>query len=464
MKLRFLSLVCGTLLYSCGTIKPEPPEKSNVLLTQRAIPRVVSQIDVPLEIDLGPYLQLAENNIDKTFKGGESPCQGLRYQYKMDRGKLSLNGKGGNRIGLGLDLTYAVKGEYCAMCFGQSCAVPTVGVSLGYGEPMKKAHVGMESSIEILSNYQIKTKSKITELIAIDPIKLPLGIDVTNLILNQAKPYVNEAMKMVDLEVSKIDVRGFIDPAFKEMQNGISLNGMGYLMLNPQAIAISPLEFNKNTMKASVSIKASPEIKSEVSTSRVQKLPGLTKYQKGDGFKIYTDVRMHYDSLAHQVMDFIKGQKFESGSQYIMVTGLRLFAVESRLGVEVDFVGSKKGTLYLTGIPVYDSISQHIRVVDLQFDLKTKNILLKSAKWILSDKIRKEMQKAMNIDMKPQIKEAKKMMNEALNTEYDYGIKLNGKINELKITDYQLRAEELWVRVYLQGGLKINLQAPKGGN
>jgi len=244
------------------------------------------------------------------------------------------------------------------------------------------------------------------------------------------------------------------------MQNGISLNGMGYLMLNPQAIAISPLEFNKNTMKASVSIKASPEIKSEVSTSRVQKLPGLTKYQKGDGFKVYTDVRMHYDSLAHQVMDFIKGQKFESGSQYIIVTGLRLFAVESRLGVEVDFVGSKKGTLYLTGIPVYDSISQHIRVDDLQFDLKTKNILLKSAKWILSDKIRKEMQKAMNIDMKPQINEAKNMMNEALNTQYEYGIKLSGKINELKITGYKLRAEELWVRVFWQGGLKVNLQSP----
>ena len=100
-------------------------------------------------------------------------------------------------------------------------------------------------------------------------------------------------------------------------------------------------EISKDEMPIIKKLKASPEIKSEVSTSRVQKLPGLTKYQKGDGFKVYTDVRMHYDSLAHQVMDFIKGQKFESGSQYIVVTRLRLFAVESRLGVEVDFEGSK---------------------------------------------------------------------------------------------------------------------------
>jgi hypothetical protein len=125
--------------------------------------------------------------------------------------------------------------------------------------------------------------------------------------------------------------------------------------------------------------------------------------------------------------------------------------------VEVDFIGTKKGTLYLTGIPVYDSLAQQIRVDDLQFDLKTKNILLKSAKWLLSDKIRKEMQKAMNMDMKPQILEAKKMMNEALNTKYDQGVTLKGKVKDLNITDYQMRAEELWVRAFVSGTLKVVL-------
>ena len=163
--------------------------------------------------------------------------------------------------------------------------------------------------------------------------------------------------------------------------------------------------------------------------------------------------------MLKQIMTFLGGQKFESGKQYIIVKGLRLFAVESRMGVEVDFDGSKKGTLFLTGLPVYDSITKHIRVDDLQFDLKTKNVLLKSAKWLLSDKIRREMQKAMDIDIKPQLSDAKKMMNEALNTQYDYGVTLKGNIKDLKITDYQLRSEELWVRLFLGGDLKIQLKA-----
>lgn len=212
-------------------------------------------------------------------------------------------------------------------------------------------------------------------------------------------------------------------------------------------------------MKASIGVKASPEILSQMETRRVQKLPNLSSYKKSEGFSVYTDIRMHYDTLAKQIMAFLGGQKFESGKQYIVVRGLRLFAVESRMGVEVDFEGSKKGTLFLTGLPVYDSISQHIRVEDLQFDLKTRNVLLKSAKWLLSDKIRKEMQKAMDIDIKPQLLEAKKMMNEALNTQYDYGVTLIGNIKDLKITDYQLRSEELWVRLFLGGDLKVQLKA-----
>ncbi len=442
---------------SCGSIKPEPPDKSNLLLLEKPIPTVVSAIDLPLEIDLTPYLKLAETNIPKTFKGGESPCEGFRYQYKMDRQPIEFVGKGGNKIGLSLDLAYSASGVYCALCLGADCSVPTVGLSLGVGEPMKKARFGMESSVELLPNYKIKTLSKITELKAIDPIKLAFGLDVTNMVLNQVKPYLNDAMKMVDAEVAKIDVKALIEPAYKEMQQGISLNGMGMLYLNPQALSISPLVFNKNSMKASVGIKATPEIRSQAVTNKIQKLPNLTAYAKNDGFNVYTDIRMHYDTLAKQIMGFLGDQKFESGSQYITIKGLRLFAVESRLGVEVDFVGTKKGTLYLTGVPVYDSLAQHIRVDDLQFDLKTKNILLKSAKWLLSDKICKEMQKAMNMDMKPQILEAKKMMNDALNTRYEQGVTLKGKVKDLNITDYQMRAEELWVRAFVSGTLKVVL-------
>jgi hypothetical protein len=444
-------------LAACGSIKPEPPDKSNLLLSQKPIPKVVSVLDLPLEIDLNPYLKLADAAVDKTFQGSENPCQGLRYSYKMNRGTISANGKGSNVIGLGMDLTYAVKGEYCALCFGNSCSVPTVGLSLGYGEPMKRARVGMESSVSILPNYQIKTQSKLTELTAVDPIKVAFGIDVTNMVLNQVKPYLNDAMKMVDAEVAKIDVKAMIEPAFKGLQEGISLNGMGFLYLQPAQLSISPLSFQKNKLKMSVGINAAPEIRSSQQVSKPTKLPNLKEYKKADGFKVYTDIRMQYDSLASQIMLFVKDQKFESGGQYILIKALKLFAVEERLGVEVDFEGSKKGRLYLTGLPVYDSLSQRIRVDDLQFDLKTKNILLKSAKWLLNDKIRKEMQKAMNVDVSGYLKDAKKQLNDALNAQYDYGVTLSGNINKLNITDYQMRAEELWVRVFLAGSLKVNL-------
>jgi hypothetical protein len=455
---KYFAIPILVVLSACGAIKPEPPDKKNALLAQKPIPKVLSTIDLPLEVDLSPYFKLADSTVDKTFEGGEQPaCQGFKYEYKMNRGPLKIDGKGGNNLGIAIDLNYAVKGDYCALCIGNSCTVPSVGLSIGYGEPMKRASVAMESTIDLLPNYKLKTVSKLTELKAVDPIKVAFGVDVTQTVLTRARPYLNDALKMVDKEVGKLDLKAMIEPAFMEMQKGISLNGMGFLYLNPEQLSISPLTLQKNKLKANIGIKASPEVRTEAVDNKIKKLPNLTEYQKVNGFSVYTDIRMHYDTLEKQIMGYLAGQKFTSGSQYIIIKDLALFAVEERLGVEVDFEGSKKGRLFLTGLPVYDSATQRIRVDDLQFDLKTKNILLKSAKWLLNDKIRKEMQKAMNVDVSPYLKDAKKKMNEALNAKYDHGLTLKGTINSLNITDHQMRAEELWVRVFMGGSIHVKL-------
>jgi hypothetical protein len=309
----------------------------------------------------------------------------------------------------------------------------------------------------VIRVYCIKTLSKLTDLKAVDPIKVAFGVDVTQTVLTRARPYLNDALKMLDKEVAKIDIKSMIEPAFLEMQKGISLNGMGFLYINPEQLSISPLTLQKNKLKGSIGIKASPEIRTEAVDVKTKKIPNLSEYQKVNGFNVYTDIKMHYDTLEKQIMEYLAGQKFESGSQYIIVKGLSLFAVEERLGVEVDFEGSKKGRLFLTGLPVYDSVSQRIRMEDLQFDLKTKNLLLKSAKWLLNERIRKEMQKAMNVDISPYLKDAKKKMNEALNAQYDRGLILNGQIHTLNITDHQMRADEMWVRVFMGGTIHVKL-------
>jgi hypothetical protein len=153
----------------------------------------------------------------------------------------------------------------------------------------------------------------------------------------------------------------------------------------------------------------------------------------------------------------LKDQVFEAGSNKIKVNHLRLYPENERMGVEVSFEGTKKGTIYLNGLPVYDSAKQEVRVNDLQYDLKTKNVLLKSAKWLLNETIRKKMQESMVVSVAPEIKDAKKSMNEALNQKLDGGVKLNGKVNDIQIKELQVRPEELFIRVRLSGKMGVSM-------
>ena len=452
-----LSLLIFWGMTSCGSIKPEAPTNMNKTVELKPIPVAVSSLNIPIKIDMRPFAKLADSMTDKVFSGSDNPCEGLRYQYKLERGEFKLDGKGKNKIGLKFDLKYAAKGDYCALCMGSSCSVPTVGFDLGYSGGMKRAQIDIESQIEVQNNYRLKTKTEISQIKPIDPIKVMFGYDVTNLLLKQAQPYIKDASKMVDVEISKIDLKKYIEPYYKQLQKDIYIDGVGYLALFPKELSLSSLTFNKNLMEFSLGVKAAPAIKSTAWNQPIKPLPNLSEYKPNDGFTVYTDLKFDYDTLSKQIMVYLKDQVFEAGSNKIKVNHLKLFPQNERLGVEVSLEGTKKGTIYLNGIPVYDSIKQEVLVKDLQYDLKTKNVLLKSAKWLLNETIRKKMQESMVVNIAPEIKEAKKSMNEALNQKFSAGVKLNGSVNDIQIRELQSRPEELFIRIKLTGKMGVSM-------
>ncbi|MEC8692188.1 MAG: DUF4403 family protein, partial [Bacteroidota bacterium] len=83
--------------------------------------------------------------------------------------------------------------------------------------------------------------------------------------------------------------------------------------------------------------------------------------------------------------------------------------------------------------------TQRIKMVDLKYDLSTKNVLLRSAKWLLSETIRKKMEESMNVDVSFYLNEAKAEMNQGLNGPINEYVRLNGKMEELKVTAFQMR-------------------------
>jgi hypothetical protein len=64
---QYLGILSILILNSCGLIKPNPPMDMNAVVEVKPLPVVVSQVNIPLEIDLMPFFKMADDKVDKTF-------------------------------------------------------------------------------------------------------------------------------------------------------------------------------------------------------------------------------------------------------------------------------------------------------------------------------------------------------------------------------------------------------------
>lgn len=454
-KLPVLTIIVS-VISACGSIKPEAPTTANQVLPTQPLPTVASTINVPIKVDLKSYIKLADQSFDKNFSGSDQPCSGLRYQYKVKREPLQLTGKG-KTVYLGLDLAYGFSGEYCAACVYDNCVTPPIPFSCGWGdETLRKAKVKLQSDIELTSNYHVKSNTSFTDLIPIDPCRVTFAnININDVLVKQLKPELGTFAKMIDAEIAKQDLKPYILPIWKAFQEDIQVPYTGYLRFQPQSLSVSELNMSGTILNFVVGLTATPTIQSSPWNKPITPLPNLSPYKKGSGFEVYTNLKLDYDSLSKQLFEMMKTQSFDLGKDKITITSLRLFPAADKLGIELGFQGTKKGIFYLLGSPNFDNAKNSLALKNVEYDLKTKNVLIKTAKWLLDETIRKKLESQMVFDMNELVTLTKKSINESLNQNMGNGIKTQGKLKSLELVDWSLQTEAIWVRAKTLGDISV---------
>jgi len=448
-------VIVSLFFQSCGGIKPSAPVTANQTIEKKALPPITSTINIPIKVEMKPFLKLADDAFDKEFKGSDKPCSGLRYDYKVQRQPLKVTGKG-KTLFLDLNMAYGFRGEYCAACIMETCINPPIPFSCGWNESLRRVNVKLSSDIDILSNYRIKSVSKFLELNTIDPCAITFAnININNVLLDQLKPQLGSFAKMIDQEVAKQDLKPYVLPVWKALQEDIKIDQVGYLRFQPQQLSLGELAMNGSLLTFSIGLKAAPVITPESQSKPVTALPNLSAYQKGNGFEVYTDLAMNYDSLSKQVFSTIQNESFALGKEKIRVTYMKLFPANEKLGVEVGFTGTKKGVFYLLGNPEFDSKTGHLKLKNVEYDIATKNVLIKSAKWLLDETIRKKLEEQMDFDMSALVQDTKKSINESLNQKMDYGVQLKGLLTSLDIVGWDINSKNLVVRSKIKGDLQV---------
>ena len=441
---------------SCGTIQPEVPASANQVVAVKPMPTVNSTINIPIRVELKPFIKLADQSFDKEFKGADNPCSGLRYQYKLKREPIQLTGKG-KTVFLGLDVAYGFSGEYCAACVFDNCINPPIPFSCGWGdESLRRAKIKLKSDVELTSNYRIKSTTSFTEFTPIDPCRVTFAqININDVLMSQIRPELGNLAKMIDAEIGKQDLKPYILPVWKALQEDIKIPATGYLRFQPQSLSVSEINMNGSILNFNVGLTATPTIQSSPWNKPTTALPALTPYKKGSGFEVYTDLKMNYDSLSQQLFEIMKTEQFAMGKEKINITSLKLFPAGEKLGVAVGFTGTKKGTFYLLGNPDFDNTKSSLALKNVEYDIATKNVLIKTAKWMMDETIRKKLEEQMVFDLSDLMNLTKKSIAESLNQTLDGGIKIKGQLKSLSISGWSLQLDALWVRAKTMGDIQV---------
>jgi hypothetical protein len=457
-----LGAICAGSLWlfsACGSIQPEAPTTANQIVPVKPMPSVASTINIPIRIELKPFIKLADQSFDKEFKGADNPCSGLRYQYKLKREPIQLSGKG-KTVFLGLDVAYGFSGEYCAGCVFDNCITPPIPFSCGWGEEtLRRAKIKLKSDVELTSNYRIKSSTSFTEFTPIDPCRVTFAqININDVLMGQIRPELGNLAKMIDTEIGKQDLKPYILPVWKALQEDIQIPSTGYLRFQPQSLSVSEINMNGSVLNFNVGLTAIPTIQSTPWNKPSSGLPTLSPYKKGSGFEVYTDLKMNYDSLSKQLFDIMKTESYALGKEKINITSLRLFPAGEKLGVAVGFAGTKKGMFYLLGNPAFDNSKASLALKNVEYDIATKNVLIKTAKWMMDETIRKKLEEQMVFDLSDLMNLTKKSIAESLNQTMDGRVKIKGTLKSLEISGWSLQQDALWVRAKTLGDIQVIME------
>ena len=115
--------------------------------------------------------------------------------------------------------------------------------------------------------------------------------------------------------------------------------------------------------------------------------------------------------------------------------------------------------MYLIGTPKFDAKKNAIYLDNVDYDLQTKDFLLRSASWLFDKTIIKKMKESCIFPLDDNVKAFKSMMNDQLR---DYrlnpNVSIKGAVENIQVTDIQLLQDKIKIWVTSKGKLNLDVE------
>jgi hypothetical protein len=309
----------------------------------------------------------------------------------------------------------------------------------------------------------LSASTSISRLAALNRCQLTfLNFDVTDRIVERARGLLSGQLGRLDAAIRNVPLRDTVARGWSQLGAPIGLAPRTWLVLNPSLAFVSRVGGSGTTLQASVGLGGFPQIVygDRPADSSVS-LPARSDPPARQGFHIALEGVVSHAVASEELLKQLLGKRFYRGRNFIEVTGARVYGTGSDTAVvEIRFVGSAKGRVFFTGHPMYDNVTGVLSIPDLEFDVATKNVVLKLAEWLLHDDAREFVRQYARWNASAAVSQARRQLTAAINRELGPGLRLSGNLDAVTPLGVWVSPSEFSVRVRADGAVSLDVVVP----
>ncbi len=343
-------------------------------------------------------------------------------------------------------------------------------VSLGIAgntdrEAQGSIKIKLESTFSFSKNWYLITSTK---LLGYDWIEKPtlkvagMNVPVTYVADKLIEKNKTTLETMVDEQIKKnIPLHSYAQNFWKEMQKPISIpagNYPGWLKLEPQSLVLTPINGENGLLKTTFKTTSNIEYCLGIVpiVSQYKPMPSCSMVNKIEpGFNLKVMIDIPYSILDSIMRSNLTNQNIGNEKHPIIVDNVRTYGNEDKVAIELQVHGFIKGKIYANAIPYYLPENESIKLKDVQYKLKTKNLLHKAINFIVKPLLKYELEKKFEVSLKDKFDSFKQtVQTNILNNKWANNIYTGGNLKNITVGEISICKSGLQVDISALGDVK----------
>lgn len=452
----FFSL-CVVFLTACKTIDaPKPVAHEKTLDYSPAL----SFVQLPVSIPLSSINDLINKKMGGLVYEDRSYTQPTvdDYQLIVMRKSSVTSVFDGKEIRITIPLNIWAKAQWkaCSICPGLE------------KETTFDIDIYVRSKPELKTDYSFRLNLKSDGFNWKKKPVISLGIvdiPIERLLQKPLEIQLEKTIGDVEKEIaSSFDLRSEISRLWNDCQepNLIDADTETWLKIEPQQLFTTGLSEQSGsiTMVLGASAYVGTVSGSMPLNSKLSALPGLQLVQKlPDDFRVQVQSRISFEALTLQVKKALVGQEFAQGKKQIKIEDIALTPIANRLLIQVVFSGSAKGSIFLSGIPSYDASKGVLYFKELDLDIESRSLLLKSASWLLNTTLQNTLEKQLRYPVSDYLNSVKNELDQKIKSfGRNSAYQLTGTIDSFLLQGIYMRETDLQLVLNANGKIRLQIQ------